>query len=400
MFQKVRIRITALTLAIVTLLYTISAIAVFGIVQHVVYQNIDGRLTAVVRNLTGRSPERVLARLPEGFYGLVIATGGTFTNAPPAVEDRLLTLHPSGTLRIVTVTDQTGSALRVLGIQDARGIQYVAADVNRELDVMGRLKQVLFIVGLFGLGASALGGFFLAERALRPIRQAWHRQLEFVADASHELRTPLTVIQSNLNVVMDHTDESVADNLEWINNAYSESRRMAKLVQDLLTLARSDTQSTPLERTRVDLADVVARACELFDPVVTARFQTLQHHLTSRLVVEGDQDRLHQLLVILLDNASKYTPAAGRIDVTLTSRRHQATLEVRDTGAGIPRDSLAKVFERFYQVESSRGGEAGRGAGLGLAIAKWIVDAHHGKIAVVSDGPGRGTTFTVVLPLD
>lgn len=265
--------------------------------------------------------------------------------------------------------------------------------------MLSGLKRVILIVGLFGLLAATLVGFFLAERMLRPIRSAWRRQVEFVADASHELRTPLAVIQSNLGIVMEHTNETVLENLEWLNNAHGESRRLSKLVRDLLTLARSDSERMPVERTEIDLQDLLSHIHELYETIAQMRGIALELDATSPLVMLGDRDRLHQLFVILLDNAVKFTEEGGTIHIALSEQKSSAVITVTDTGLGIAREHLQRVFDRFFTVDPARSREqAGKGTGLGLSIARWIADAHGGRISVDSNGIGQGTTVRIELP--
>jgi signal transduction histidine kinase len=212
------------------------------------------------------------------------------------------------------------------------------------------------------------------------------------------MRTPLAVIQSNLGVVLEHTDQSVIDNLEWIHNAHSESRRLSKLVQDLLTLARSDAEALPVVQQPVDLSVVTAHVAELFSPVMDAAQLRLSTQIQDQVRVLGDEDRLHQLLVILVDNAAKYTPPGGHIHLQLQSSRGLATLSVADTGQGIASEDEKRVFDRFYQADRARAREDSHGAGLGLSIAKWITEAHHGKISLTSE-LNKGTQVMVQLPV-
>ncbi|MCL6592941.1 MAG: HAMP domain-containing histidine kinase [Alicyclobacillus sp.] len=407
MFQRVRIRITALTLAIVICLYAISSLAVYSIVREAVLRSVDQRLNTVVQTMPSGNINRVLATLPPGTWMVVHTPVADLSNsAPSSVLNTLETWASSGRLPArarATLIPQQGMELRALYLplgpnSDVSGYIVVAIDILRELAVLERLRDVLFAVGCAGLLAAAFAGFYLAERALRPIRAAWRRQLQFVADASHELRTPLAVIQSNLGIVLEHTHESVTDNLEWIHNAHSEARRLSKLVQDLLTLARGDAEQVPLSLQTVDVSELAGRMAELFEPVAHMRELTLTRDCDPHVLVKGDPDRLHQLLVILVDNACKFTPAGGTVTLRVHKQRHTATLEVSDTGIGIEDKHLPRIFDRFYQADAARARGPAQGTGLGLAIAKWIVEAHRGKISVTSR-VGQGTTFTVQLPL-
>lgn len=410
MFNRVRVRLTLLTVGIFLSLYVISSVAVYTIVRQVVLRGVDAQLGLVLNQLKTSGDGTVMSNLATGVHVVINNPPEVRSNVPSALQSLLRTLianHPPRRRWSTIWTTSTGTQFRIIywPLPETRKAArtnpryiLVLENVTREFDVLQRLGRVFLFVASGGVVVATLGGFFLAERALRPIRRAWQRQLEFVADASHELRTPLAVIQSNLGIVLDHSQESVIDNLEWINNAHSESRRLSKLVSNLLTLARSDTASTLIAKQRVPLHELLHHIVELFEPIASARELTLRYSGGGEWAVNGDGDRLHQLFVILVDNACKYTPAQGTIDLTVESGRNTATVHVTNSGEGIPTEELERVFERFYRSDKAREHGAEGGTGLGLAIAKWIVEAHHGKISITSR-PGEGTAVHVQLPL-
>ncbi|MBX6351883.1 MAG: two-component sensor histidine kinase [Thermoflavifilum sp.] len=418
MFQRVRLRLTGLTVAIFLILYAASSIAVYAIVRHVVMGGIDARLEPVARYIVQHPTDEAgiiahIPRQPAGHgagmvYILVHTPTAELTNAPadllpilrswapPAGADMAHSVHaiPAGDLYRVLAMSIPGAAPQT----DTTGAWVIAAtDADRELHVLEGLRHVLWMVGVGGGLLAAVAGFYLAERALRPIRKAWQQQLEFVANASHELRTPLAVIRSNLDIVLEHPEQTVLANLEWINNAHSETRRLTKLVSDLLTLARTDSEQMPVAREPVDLTGLLQHIEELFEVIAADRNLTLISQIEPDLHVQGDRDRLHQLFVILLDNACKFTPAGGRIEIRAQGRKPGVLVEVSDTGIGIAEQDLPRVFERFYRADKARARDTEGGAGLGLSIARWIVDAHHGRIWITSR-PGEGTTVHVQLP--
>ena len=230
---------------------------------------------------------------------------------------------------------------------------------------------------------------------LASLEEAYEAQRRFVSDASHELRAPLTAIQGNLELLEQRAEATAAEREVAIREAAREARRLAQLVADLLALARADAGVT-LRRERVELdrlaLDALSSARHL------ASGQRLEVGVLEPVVVAGDPDRLRQLLLVLLDNAIKYTPSEGA--VTLGVRRSgaaQAELTVRDTGVGIPPEALPHVFERFYRADPARARDPG-GTGLGLPIARWIAEQHGGEVSLES-APERGTTAVVRLPL-
>jgi signal transduction histidine kinase len=229
---------------------------------------------------------------------------------------------------------------------------------------------------------------------LDSLQGAYSAQQRFVADASHELRAPLTAIQGNLELLERQTNMSPEDRHEAVSEAKREAHRLARLVADLLALARADA-GVALRSEEVELDRV------LIDSVADARHLARGHKLEighlEPAVVHGDPDRLKQLMLILLDNAIKYTPPGGQIVVSLQKNSSSVEVAVRDTGIGIPKEDLPRVFDRFYRADPARTRDPG-GTGLGLSIAKWIAEQHGGAVTLSSQ-PGKGTIATVQLPL-
>jgi signal transduction histidine kinase len=235
-------------------------------------------------------------------------------------------------------------------------------------------------------------------------------QQRFIADISHELRTPLTTIRGNVDLLrrMGGADRASLDAIG------SETDRMTRLVGDLLLLAQADA-GLPLRRQAVALNQLAGEVVRQVQVIAGDVQISLQANVPELLCVDGDPDRLRQLLLNLIDNALKYTPAGGAVKVSIARENDLARLEIVDNGPGIPPehlqsgpDGIPLIFARFYRVEKSRtrpaatGGNghsrSGSGTGLGLSIAYWIVQAHNGRIEVNS-AIGEGTTFTVWLPL-
>lgn len=229
------------------------------------------------------------------------------------------------------------------------------------------------------------------NQTLEQIERLFQAQQRLLADVSHELRTPLTTIRGNLDL-MRHMGVADPESMDVIQD---ELERMTRLIGDLLLLARVDSGGLPLERKPVELDNV------LFD--VYRQISRLQYQVDvlvgemDQACVLGDQDRLKQLLLILVDNGIKYTPENGRVTLSLRLVDGWAEVRVSDTGVGIPPEDIPYIFDRFYRVDKARTRAQG-GAGLGLAIAKWVVEMHNGRIRVDSK-VGEGTTFTVRLPL-
>ncbi|MBI4491640.1 MAG: HAMP domain-containing histidine kinase [Chloroflexi bacterium] len=230
---------------------------------------------------------------------------------------------------------------------------------------------------------------------LASLEGAYRAQQRFVADASHELRAPLTAIQANLELLERQPDMAPAERQEAVHEASHEAHRLARLVADLLALARADA-GQPLRHQRVELDRVLLDA--LGEARHLAQGQRLEVARLEPALARGDPDRLKQLLLILMDNALKYTPDGGRVTVGLERNSAATEIVVCDTGVGISSQDLPHVFERFYRADPARARDPG-GTGLGLSIARWIAEQHGGKITLTS-APNQGTTATVRLPLE
>lgn len=237
---------------------------------------------------------------------------------------------------------------------------------------------------------------FLAKLSLAPVERAWEQQRRFVADASHELKTPITVILANTSIVLAHPEDKVADQAKWIEYTQDEAARMKSLVDDLLFLAKSDAAKHQLQSTQVRMSELVTGTLLPFESVAFERGVTLDEAVRPGLTTWGDEGQLLRLVMILLDNAVKYAGEKGRVTVGLEETQGRLRLSVSNTGPAIPPEHLPHLFERFYRSDAARDREQG-GYGLGLAIAKSIVDAQGGRITVEST-PEKGTTFTVVFP--
>jgi two-component system, OmpR family, sensor kinase len=280
-----------------------------------------------------------------------------------------------------------GAALRPINriTQTAQAIGS-ERDFGRRVAYSGPHDEVGELATTFNTMLTELQG------AYRQVEQALQAQRRFVADASHELRTPLTTVRGNIALLQRVPPIEPEDRDASLADMRDETDRLIRLVNDLLVLARADTgrpwnnEAIPLE----PIMEEVCRTARLLAPGRNLRCAT-----PEGATVIADRDALKQVLLILLDNAIKFTPDDGVISLESDMAADCAVLRVRDTGIGMPPEMLPQIFERFYRGEASR---TGVGAGLGLAIARTLVEAQHGTIAVEST-PGQGSVFTITLPL-
>jgi two-component system, OmpR family, heavy metal sensor histidine kinase CusS len=219
----------------------------------------------------------------------------------------------------------------------------------------------------------------------------------FTADASHELRTPLTVIRTEAEVAL-RQPLSVAEYHQLVSSILEECEHLTRLVDQLLMLSREDTPAAKPLHEPLDLADLVGAVVDTVRPLAEARGLKLRNERETSVQVWGDETRLRAVFYNLLDNAIKYTPEGGEIEVKVYRNDHSAIVSVRDSGIGIPPEHLPRVFDRFYRVDKARSREQG-GTGLGLSIAKTIVTAHGGQIDLTSS-PTVGTICTVTFPAE
>jgi len=269
-------------------------------------------------------------------------------------------------------------------------------NVDSEKELLDHLLTILLIGCIVGVILAVVAGFILAGRALIPIQKAWKKQQDFVSDASHELRTPLTVIQSRLELMLQKPDRTIEESAGEISIVMGESRRLIKLVNSLLTLARSDSNQIELNLTTFYLDELLNKITEQFTEIASFQGKTLSLKTDSPMFFQGDEERIHQLIVILLDNALKYTDEGGEIQLTCTQMKNHIVIRVSDSGIGMEKEDLSRIFDRFYQVNNAR--TEAEGLGLGLSIASWIVSKHNGKMKV-SSKLGEGTTFEITFSI-
>jgi len=269
-------------------------------------------------------------------------------------------------------------------------------NVDGEQNILNNYGRLLAICTIVFVLLSIAASFILSRKTMRPIIRSWNKQVEFVENASHELRTPLTIIQNKLELLLTTPYERIIDKFESIALTLSETRRLSKLTSDLLTLARADSIETQLVKERFDLDSFIQEVSAPYMEMAELQEKHLRVSTQSKQMIEADKSRLHQLMVILLDNALKYTGEHDSIIVKTSVEDHKCLIEVSDTGIGISEESLQHIFSRFYREDKARTRETG-GSGLGLSIAKWIVSSHGGMIQASHNKP-KGTLFKIKLP--
>ncbi len=280
------------------------------------------------------------------------------------------------------------------------GYYAVARDVTVAFETIDNLLKILAISFVAGILVSAVLGYFLAGRSLRPIKEAYHSKQTFLANASHELKTPLSVIMLSAEVLVDEMPPENDFQRQTVADIQEEAVKMSDLVNHLLLLARSDSSNLLSNKAPFNISELLTDEVARLQKIAQAKSIALTSNIATNVKYTGDKKLIQSLFSILIDNAIKYTPNGGQVSVTLEkseSLTHHQGIEcrIKDTGIGIPAHELDKIFERFYRVDASRSKETG-GYGLGLAIAKDIVTQHGGTIHATSV-VGEGTEFVVRL---
>ena len=412
MFHRIRWQLIGWNIGVLALILAVVGAVVYLILAHRLIADVDQELARRAQLAADRLRERPgdrrsLAR--EGYVGgwfyLLVDHDGEVLVNPQRVRLETLPMHgfPAAGSLYQTIEDEDGGPTRLYLVALPPGAEpSLALVVGKSLvPEYGTLRQVLLVLllaGVAGMALSCAGAWFLAGRALVPIEAAMRRQQEFVADASHELRTPLTVLRSAIDLLDRHRAEPLQANGDLFDDVRDEIARLERQTVDLLTLARSDLGELQLALGLVDVAALAADVVRRSTPLAQHRAIVLTcQRGDAPLLVEADPDRLQQVLLILLDNALKHTPAGGM--VTVGARRHggDALLEVADSGPGIPPEHLPRVFDRYYRADRARSRAAG-GTGLGLAIAQSLVVAHGGHLTL-ANVPGGGLRATIRLRL-
>jgi len=264
------------------------------------------------------------------------------------------------------------------------------------------VKYNVFLILLYTNGIilffSSLGGYFLAGRTLAPIEKTLEEQKRFIADASHELKTPLTALQTMIEVSLRDKKLTLKNAKEVIKSNLEETARLSKLANDLLSLTRYESGNGNFKLKKVNLKKIVEGVNSKLKPISEKKKIYIKLSLKN-ISVNGNEESLEQLITVLLDNAVKYSNNKNKVFVSLDRKNNDAILNFKDNGFGISKEDLPYVFDRFFRADLSRSKENAGGFGLGLSMAKRIVELHNGSIKVESN-LDKGSTFKVVLPIN
>ena len=364
------------------------------------------------------SSRAVIARSVQQQLQQVLQTGSGYDLSQPGQEGVpcfVAEVYASGTVRVsgnsyYDLTDKAALAEIVTaalaaeseeGVLPAHHLRYLRqegllstriafTDSTLEQATLRSLLTGSLLIGLAALAVLFACSYVLSGAVTRPVDRAWQQQKQFLSDASHELKTPLTVILSSAELL----EQSAApEQKQYVDNVRAESRRMKRLVEDMLTLSRVERGGEHLPDTTADLSDAAADAALRFEPVAYEAGHTLSYDIAPGLLVRGDSGKLEQAVAVLLDNAIKYAAPGTEVRLDAARQGKNACLWVENEGDPIPADKLPHIFDRFYRADASR--TDGGSFGLGLPIARAIVEAHRGTLRC--DSGGHTTRFTITL---
>ncbi|QWU17887.1 His Kinase A (phospho-acceptor) domain-containing protein [Paenibacillus sophorae] len=279
--------------------------------------------------------------------------------------------------------------------QDGRVVIFL--EITKQEYILTQLIYTFILVAMVMLIIIYLISKFFANKSIKPIKEAFDKQKQFITDASHELKTPLTVINTNVDVLLANSDDHINEHSKWLHYIKTEVERMTHLTNDLLYLTQMDYSEAKVIFSNFNFSETLENVVLTMEAVSFENNISLSYDIEPGLTVYGNSEQIREVIMILLDNALKYTNPRGTVDVTLKKIHNTVILIVTNSGEGITKEHIDKIFDRFYRSDQSRS-RAGGGYGLGLAIAKTILEHHGGKISVKSVLNER-TSFTVELPL-
>ena len=269
-------------------------------------------------------------------------------------------------------------------------------NVDSEKRLVDSYFKIILTSVLIGCMLSIVASYVLSKKTLNPLRDNMIKQMEFVQNVSHELRTPLTIIQAKQELLLQDPEAKIIDKSKDIVDSLNETKRLTRLVKDLLLLSRADANTITLQKENVNIDEFIQEIVSPYKEVAETQSKEFLINTNCDTDIEIDSGKIYQLMIIFLDNCLKYTEKGDKIEVVSYMKNNKCVIEIRDTGIGVSDEGLTRIFERFYREDKARTRGTG-GVGLGLSIASTIVSMHGGTIEASHNTP-KGTIFTIKLP--
>ena len=269
----------------------------------------------------------------------------------------------------------------------------VLANVDGEAGTLENMQNTLILGTIVLVLISMIASYILSKRAMKPMIIAYEKQTEFVQNASHELRTPLTIIQAKQELLLTEPNKKIIEKSEDINLTLKETKRLSKLIKELMELARADNKKVKIEKQSTDINKLIKEIAKPYIELATIQNKQIRLELEYNKEIQLNQNKIKELFIILLDNSLKYTNKGDTITIKTYAKDGKCNIEVQDTGIGISKDGMKHVFERFYREDKARSRQTG-GNGLGLSIAQNIVALHKGTIKAEHNIP-NGTVIKI-----
>ena len=460
MFDSVRIRLTLWYAGVLALSLIAFALVIYYAAGNIFHERQDESLRSTAQTVASAYVEELAEAHSLSKAGEVVLSEITFPNRYVQLTDSAgkplaASANLAGSTIAIPATVLADARTQGFSHATVNGLRVTVVPLSTDQDLgyaavaeplsvveagLRELRRDLFAGVLLVLLLASAGGYFLARKSLAPIasmnsqtqrisaenlsarldvtnsrdelgrlattindllarlENSFKEQQRFIADASHELRTPLAVLRGETEVALGKT-RTLEEYQQSLSLIQDEAEQLSRIVEDLFILARQPINTrAALSKERVSLNDAVRDCARAAQVLATQKGVRLKLENDSpAIALNGNQELIRRLILNLLDNAVKYTPAGGEISLALARENGNAEIVVCDTGIGIPEAAQPRVFDRFYRVDKARARAMG-GAGLGLSIAQWIVEVHGGEISV-SSAPGRGSTFTILLPL-
>ena len=428
MIKKLRIRITAVIMAGLTLLIAAVVVGIYIFMQHSETEetdkSVDSALTAVTREDSDKRSDDKKPEPPETSDPSKRSPSGN--NRQPAKRQSSrswisVLMSSEGTVKEIAYSssynkpdneDEIGEAAESIAAQNSENGYIRLSDVSyryfvkqsggrtrvifidrtNQIETMGRLLIVLIAVGIGALILLFPISVLVSGWIVKPISRAWSSQKEFFANASHELKTPLTVISANIDVITSEPEKTVSEQDKWFEYIKSETGKMSKLINQMLYLSKDDREETKLLMSEFNASEAIEGVCLATEALAFENGHTLVTEIEPDISCKGDREMIERLANILIDNAIRHSVGSEEVKVALHHKKNRNILTVSNKGEYIPPEELSRLFDRFYRTDKSRTSSTG-GFGLGLSIAKAIADKHKGMLTAASS-PDRLTTFT------